>query len=162
IGPDAEAAAKTLQSGHIVVLENLRFHPEEEKNDDGFAAQLASLGELFVQDGFGVVHRAHASTEAVTHHLPSVAGLLLANEVDTITNVMENPARPLMAVIGGAKIADKIDVLHRFIDIADFVAVGGAMADTFLLAEGVHIGASMADKADVPVAKEILEKARAK
>jgi 3-phosphoglycerate kinase len=162
IGERAEKVAAGLQPRQVALLENLRFHPEEEKNDDGFAAELASLAEVFVQDGFGVVHRAHASTEAVTHHLPSVAGLLLEQEVDTITNVMENPARPLMSVIGGAKIADKIDVLHKFIDISDFVAIGGAMANTFLLAEGINVGASMADKADVPVAKEILAKARAK
>jgi 3-phosphoglycerate kinase len=108
------------------------------------------------------VHRAHASTEAVTHFLPSVAGLLLEREVDTITNVMENPSRPLVAVIGGAKIADKIDVLKRFIDIADVVAVGGAMANTFLLAKGVRIGKSKSEADDVPLAKEILELAAAK
>jgi phosphoglycerate kinase len=162
IGERAEKVAAGLLSRQVALLENLRFHPEEEKNDDDFAAKLARLAEIFVQDGFGVVHRAHASTEAVTHHLPSVAGLLLEKEVDTITNVMENPQRPLMAVIGGAKIADKLDVLHRFIDIADFVAIGGAMANTFLLAEGIKVGASKVDKEDVPTAREILEKARAK
>lgn len=162
VGERAEKVAAGLQPKQVALLENLRFHPEEEKNDDGFATQLASLAEVFVQDGFGVVHRAHASTEAVTRHLPSVAGLLLEKEVDTITNVMENPARPLMAVIGGAKIADKIEVLHRFIEISDFVAVGGAMANTFLLAEGIQVGASMADKDDTPIAKDILEKAHAK
>ena len=162
VGERPQKVAAGLQPRQVALLENLRFHPEEEKDDDGFAKQLASLAEVFVQDGFGVVHRAHASTDAITHHLPSVAGLLLEKEVDTITNVMENPARPLMSVIGGAKIADKIEILNKFIDIADFVAVGGAMANTFLLAEGITIGASMADKADLPVAKEILEKARAK
>lgn len=162
IGERAEKVAANLQPKQIVLLENLRFHPEEEKNDDAFAGKLAALADIFVQDGFGVVHRAHASTDAIAHHLPSVAGLLLEKEVDTITNVMENPARPLVTVIGGAKIADKIDVLHKFIDIADLVAVGGAMANTFLVAEGIDIGASKTDASELPMAKDILEKARAK
>lgn len=159
IGPDAETAVAHLESTHVLLLENLRFHPEEEKNDDEFAATLAKLAEVFVQDGFGVVHRAHASTAAVTHHLPSVAGLLLEREVDTITNVMSNPKLPLMAVIGGAKIADKIDVLTKFIDIADIVAVGGAMANTFLRAEGIDIAQSKVEAEDVPLAKHILKRA---
>lgn len=162
VGPEAEMTVKGLQPGHIVLLENLRFHPEEEKNDDTFAAKLAGLAELFVQDGFGVVHRAHASTDAVTHHLPSVAGLLLEKEVDTITNVMENPKRPLMAVIGGAKISDKIEILHKFIDIADVVAVGGAMANTFLAAEGIPVAKSMIEADDISVAKDIIAKAQDK
>lgn len=162
IGDRARKASENLQPGQVVLLENLRFHAEEEKNDPDFAKQLAELAEVFAQDGFGVVHRAHASTEAVTHFLPSVSGLLLEREVDTITNVMENPQRPLVAVIGGAKIADKIDVLKRFIDIADVVAVGGAMANTFLQAKGVHIGKSKTDAEDLPLAKEIIELAAAK
>ncbi|HSX37108.1 MAG TPA: phosphoglycerate kinase [Patescibacteria group bacterium] len=160
VGERAEKAAKSLRPGQVLLLENLRFHPEEEKNDDGFAKQLASLADVFVQDGFGVVHRAHASTDAITKYLPSVAGLLLEKEVDTITDVMEKPERPLMAIIGGAKIADKIDLLHRFIEIADFVAVGGAMANTFLAAEGIDVAGSLYDKADLPVAKDIMRKAR--
>jgi len=159
VGEAAQKAAGSLQRGEVLLLENLRFHTEEEANEDNFAQQLASLAEVFVQDGFGVVHRAHASTEAITHHLPSVAGLLLEKEVDTITNVMLAPVRPLMAIIGGAKIADKIDVLHRFIEIADFVAVGGAMANTFLAAQGVNIADSLFDRADLPVARDILRKA---
>ena len=162
VGDAATKAAKSLKPGEILVLENLRFHPEEEQNDDAFAGQLASLAEVFVQDGFGVVHRAHASTDAVTRHLPSVAGLLLEKEVDTITDVIDSPKRPLMAIIGGAKIDDKIDILNRFIDIADFVAVGGAMANTFLLAEGIKIGENKAEPDEVPLAKEIIEKARSK
>jgi phosphoglycerate kinase len=159
VGEPAQKAVANLKPGHVLLLENLRFHPEEEANDDGFAQQLASLADVFVQDGFGVVHRAHASTVAVTHHLPSVAGLLLEREVDTITRVMSEPARPLVAVVGGAKIADKIDVLHRLIELADFVAVGGAMANTFLAAQNVPIGDSLYDKADLPVARDILRKA---
>ena len=162
VGPEVEKTARELKSGQVLVLENLRFHPEEEANDNDFGASLASLAEVFVQDGFGVVHRAHASTSAVTKHILSVSGLLLEQEVDTITEVMENPKRPLMAIIGGAKISDKIEILKRFIDLADFVAVGGAMANTFLLAEGIKIGKSLAEKDEVPMAKEIIEKARAK
>ena len=162
IGERAEKVAANLQPGQVVLLENLRFHAEEEENNQEFAKRLAGLADVFVQDGFGVVHRAHASTEAVTHFLPSVAGLLLEKEVDTITGVMENPARPLVAVIGGAKIADKIEVIKRFIDIADIVAIGGAMANTFLHATGVKIGKSVTSEEDVPLAKEILELARAK
>jgi phosphoglycerate kinase len=159
-GEVARKAVDALGLGDVVLLENLRYHAQEEENNDDFARELASLAEVFVQDGFGVVHRAHASTSAVTHHLPSVAGLLLEREVDTITNVMDNPKRPLMAVIGGAKIADKISVLNRFIDIADFLVVGGAMANTFLLAEGIETGKSLTDPDDVPLAKDIIERAR--
>lgn len=162
IGPTAIEAVKKLKPKQLLLLENLRFHPEEEANDAKFAKQLASLGEVFVQDGFGVVHRAHASTEAITKLLPSVAGLLLSSEVETLTNSMENPKRPLMTIIGGAKISDKIEFLRKFIELSDFVAVGGAMANTFLLAEGIDIGESKADVDDVPLAKEIIEQARAK
>ena len=159
IGEAAEKPAKALKQGDVLLLENLRFHPEEEANDDAFAQKLASLADVFVQDGFGVVHRAHASTEAITHHLPSVAGLLLEREVDTITKVMQQPERPLMAIVGGAKIADKLDVIHRFIEIADFVAVGGAMANTFLAAQDIDVADSLYDKAELSVAKDIMHKA---
>ncbi|GAC1500106.1 MAG: phosphoglycerate kinase [Candidatus Saccharimonadales bacterium] len=159
IGPAANKAATGLKPGTILLLENLRFHIEEEANDQKFAEELASLADIFVQDGFGVVHRAHASTEAVTHFLPSVAGLLLEKEVSTISQVMENPARPLMAIVGGAKIADKIDLLNRFIDIADFVAVGGAMANTFLKSEGFDIGDSLYDNDHLSLAKQIMARA---
>lgn len=161
VGPVASKAIAKLEPGSVALLENVRYHSEEEKNDAGFAKQLAGLADIFVQDGFGVVHRAHASTEGVTHFLPSVAGLLLEREVDTITKVMSKPERPLMAVIGGAKIADKIDILQRFIEIADIVAVGGAMANTFLLAQGIDIAASLVDRDEVAVAKDILARAKA-
>ncbi len=146
VGEPAEKAAAKLKPGQVLLLENLRFHPEEEADDDKFAEQLAGLADIFVQDGFGVVHRAHASTDAVTRHLPSVAGLLVEKEVDTITSVMEKPERPLAAIIGGAKIADKLDILKRFIKLADFVAVGGAMANTFLAARGLDVADSLYDK----------------
>lgn len=162
IGPVAEKAAEQLQSGQILLLENLRFHPEEEANDKKFAEALARLGTIFVQDGFGVVHRAHASTDGVTKLLPSVAGLLLEKEATTLTEAIEDPKRPLMTIIGGAKIADKIEILERFIDIADFVVVGGAMANTFLLAKGVETGKSITEPDDIPLAREIIERARKK
>ncbi len=161
VGAPADKAAKNLKPGQVLLLENLRFHPEEKADFDQFAAELASLADIFVQDGFGVVHRAHASTDAITRHLPSVAGLLLEKEVDAITSVMEKPERPLAAIVGGAKIADKIDILNRCIDMADFVAIGGAMANTFLAAKGVDIGDSLYDKADLQVARSIVKKAAA-
>lgn len=162
IGDETKKIVDSLQPKQILLLENLRFYPEEEKNDADFACKLALYADVFVQDGFGVVHRAHASTEAITHHLPSVAGLLLEREVDVITRVVDTPDRPLMAIIGGAKISDKIDVLNRFIDIADFIAIGGAMANTFLAAEGIDIAKSKYEPNDVPIAKDILAKAREK
>lgn len=162
INSESRRMIKNLSGGEILLLENLRYYKEEEANEGPFAKKLAEGIDLFVQDGFGVVHRAHASTDAVTHYLPSVAGLLVEQEVSVITEVMEKPERPLFALIGGAKIRDKIDMLHRFIDIADVVAVGGAMANTFLLAEGIEIGKSLADPKEIPLAKEIMNKARAK
>lgn len=162
IGERADKAKDELLPGQVLLLENLRFHPEEEQNNEEFAAKLASLAEVFVEDAFGVVHRAHASTVAITHYLPSVAGLLLEKEVDTITDVIENPSRPLMAVIGGAKIADKIEVLNRFVDIADMVIVGGAMANTFLLAQDIDVAKSMVEPDEVATAKQVMEKAKQK
>lgn len=162
VGEKAVTATKKLASGEILILENLRFHPGEESNDETFAKSLASLADVFVQDGFGVVYRTHASTEAITHFLPSVSGLLLEREVTTITNAMEAPRRPLMAVIGGEKISDKIDILHKFIEVADFVAVGGAMANTFLKADGVDVAKSIVENNELPLARSILEKAREK
>ena len=161
VGAEVEQEAKKLKPGQVMLLENLRFHEQEEKNDPEFAKQLASLAEVFVQDGFGVVHRAHASTEGVTHYLPAVAGLLLEKEVDTITNIMKKPERPLAAIVGGAKIADKIEILHKFIELADFVAIGGAMANTFLMAGGVDVADSLVDKAELSVAKDVIKKAEA-
>lgn len=161
VGPVAEKAAAGLKNGQILLLENLRFHSEEEANNDDFAEQLAGLADVFVQDGFGVVHRKHSSTSAITKYLPSVAGLLLEKEVDTITNVMHRPKRPLMAIIGGAKIVDKLDILNRFIEIADFVAVGGAMANTFLAAQGIDIGDSLYEESELPQAREIIRQAEA-
>ncbi len=151
-----------LKPGEIMLLENVRFHPEEEANDEAFAKQLAAYGDVFVQDAFGVAHHGAVSVSEIPKFLPSVAGLLLEREVDTITRVMENPERPLMAIVGGAKISDKIKVLNRLIEIADVIAIGGAMANTFLLAEGIQTGKSLTEPDDVPTAREILAKAREK
>ena len=162
VGPEVEKAVAQLQPRQVLLLENLRFHPEEEKNDDAFAAELAKSGEVFVQDGFGVVHRAHASTDAITRHLPSVSGLLLQKEVDTITNVMSDPRRPLASIVGGAKIADKIEVLNKLIEMSDFVAIGGAMANTFLVAKGQKIGKSKYDEGELDMARDVMAKAEEK
>lgn len=159
VGAAADSCKQALQPGQVALLENLRFHSEEEANDESFAKALAKDCDVFVQEGFGVVHRAHASTEAVTHFLPSVAGFLLEREVDTITDAMENPDRPLAVVIGGAKISDKIELIDIFIDRADFIAVVGAMANTFLLAEGHKVGSSLVEKDAVETARRLLEKA---
>ncbi len=160
VGEKVNQAVKNLEHGRVLLLENLRFHPEEEANDDVFAKELVSFADVFVQDAFGVVHRAHASTDAVTRHILSVSGLLLEREVTVITDVMESPKRPLVAIIGGAKISDKIDILSRLIEIADVVAVGGAMANTFLLAKGIDVAKSKVEKDDVSLAKDIIEKAQ--
>ncbi len=158
IGDKVENAKQKLTSGHILLLENLRFHKEEENNDQNFAHELAKYSEVFVQDAFGVVHRSHASTSAITKELPSVAGFLLEKEVDIISEVLKNPKRPLATIVGGAKVSDKIDIINRFVEIADFMAIGGAMANTFLAALGIEIGRSIYDKQDIPIAKDILAK----
>lgn len=160
VGPSVQHAIAQLPVGGLALLENLRFHPEEEENDKNFARAIVSAtgAQVFVADGFGVVHRAHASTEAITGLLPSVTGLLLEREVDTITNVMADPKRPLVAVVGGAKISDKIGVLERLVDLADCVAVGGALANDFLRAQRTRIGASLVDNDSLNLAKDILAK----
>jgi phosphoglycerate kinase len=162
IGDEAKAAAGQLGEHEILLMENVRFHPQEEKNDKDFAKALAeaAAADIFVQDGFGVVHRAHASTEAITHVLPAVAGLLLAKEVETIEKVVKEPARPLVSVVGGAKITDKIEVLNKLVEISDCVAVVGAMANDFLLADKVKVGKSMVERGVLDTTEEILERVR--
>jgi len=162
VGQEAKKAADVLGTGGILVLENVRFHPEEEKNDEKFAkAIIAGSGaEIFIQDGFGVVHRAHATTDAIARLLPAVAGPLLQKEVDAITTVIQNPQRPLLAVVGGAKISDKIDILKHLMEIADCVAVAGAMANNFLLAGGEGVGKSLVEEEVLDTAREILKQAR--
>lgn len=159
---DAKKQINNLKNKQVLLLENLRYYQEEEENDMSFAKRLAEGCDAFVQDGFGVVHRAHASTDAITKYLPSVAGLLLEEEVSAINGAMQNPKRPLMAIIGGAKISDKIDMLERFIDIADVVTIGGGMSNTFLLAEGIKVGKSLAEPEEVSLARKIISKARAR
>lgn len=163
VGEEVKEAASKLKPKEILLLENLRFHEEEKKNDEQFAQEIidSTNAEVLVQDGFGVVHRAHASTDAIARKIPAVAGLLLESEVDNITNVMHNPKRPLMAIIGGAKIADKIDIINAFIEKADIVAIGGAMANTFLKAQDVEVGQSLVDETELDTAHDIMDKARA-
>jgi phosphoglycerate kinase len=162
IGDEVKKMVEELPEGGILLLENLRFHAEEEKNDENFARQLAECtgAEIFVENAFGNAHRTHASTVAIAKIVMGVAGFLVEKEVDTITNTMQNPAHPLVAVVGGAKISDKIEVLNNFIDKADAVAVVGALGNNFLLAEGVKVGQSLVETEVLDTTKEILEKAR--
>jgi phosphoglycerate kinase len=162
IGDATKNMVNELPEGGIILLENLRFHPEEEKNDDGFARQLAetSGAEIFVENAFGNAHRSHASTVAIAKIVMGVAGLLVEKEVDIITNAMQQPTHPLVAVVGGAKISDKIEVLNNFIEKADAVAVVGALGNNFLLAEGLKLGQSMVEPDVLDTTKEILQKAR--
>jgi phosphoglycerate kinase len=164
VGDRVTVAAKKLKPGGIVLLENLRFHPEEEANDMAFAERLArdSGARYFIQDGFGVVHRAHASTDAITHCLPSVAGLLLEREVSTIVGSMRSPKRPLVAVLGGAKVKDKIKVIEKFVEIADQLIIGGAMANTFLKFKGLPVGKSKVGEGEDPLIEHIYSLARQK
>ena len=150
-------AVKKAPSNAVILLENLRYYPEEEANNEAFAKKIAkSTGaRYFVQDGFGVVHRAHASTDAITHYIPSVAGLLLEREYETITSAMEKPKRPLVAVMGGAKISDKITVIERFVGVADKIIIGGAMANTFFKYKGYDVGASKVEDGQEKVLDDI-------
>lgn len=144
IGDKVASAVKAMQPGGVVLLENLRFYPEEEANDLGFAHSIAKAtgARYLVQDGFGVVHRKHASTSAITHFIPAVSGFLLEHEIIAITSALEQPKRPFVAVLGGAKVSDKIAIIERFINVADKIIIGGAMASTFLAYRGVAMGAS--------------------
>jgi phosphoglycerate kinase len=158
-GPAAEAAVKNLKDGDVVLLENLRFHAEEEKNDPAFAKSLAGLADLFVQDAFGAVHRAHASTAGVPKLLPSAAGFLLLKELEYLGRVKDHPAKPFVAVVGGAKVSDKIEVLDKLIDRVDTLVIGGAMAYTFLLAKNILVGNSLVEKDKLDLAKTLMDKA---
>jgi phosphoglycerate kinase len=160
VGPEVEALAKALQPGQVLLLENLRFHKEEEKNDLDFARQLASLGDIYVNDAFGTAHRAHASTEGITHYLPGVAGFLMEKEINFLGSALENPRRPFAAIIGGAKVSDKIAVLERLINMVDSLLIGGGMANTFLKAEGHEIGDSLFEESKLDVARELIQNGR--
>lgn len=160
VGSAVKAQAAALQPGQVLLLENLRFHKEEEQNQPTFAQQLAALGDLYVNDAFGTAHRAHASTEGVTHYLPSVAGLLVEREINFLGSALEHPKRPFAAIIGGAKVSDKITVLQRLIGMVDLLLIGGGMANTFLQAEGYEIGASLFEESKVATARDLLGQAR--
>ncbi len=163
IGPEVEAAVNTMKPGDVVLLENTRFHPGETKNDPKLAKALAALADVFVSDAFGTVHRAHASTCGVTEFVEkSAAGFLVAKEIDYFTKVLHNPDRPLTAILGGAKVADKIAVIDNLIDLVNVLLIGGGMAYTFLKAKGYEIGDSLLDEAGLSVASEAMAKAEAK
>jgi phosphoglycerate kinase len=159
VGAEVELAAGCLGPGEVVVLENTRFEPGETKNDPMLAGSLASLAQVYVNDAFGAAHRAHASTEGVAHHLPGYAGLLLEREVTELTKVVEDPARPLVVVLGGAKVSDKVGVIDRFLEVADQILIGGAMCFSFFKAQGKEIGDSLFDDESVEAAREALAKA---
>jgi phosphoglycerate kinase len=162
IGEEVKQRVGSLGRGEIIVLENLRFHKQEEDNDDSFAKELADLADVFVQDGFGVIHRAHASIAAITNHLESVAGLVVEEEVSTILHSIDEPDRPLLSIVAGAKISDKIEVVRKLIERSDYVALGGAMANTFLVAKGHDIGGSKYEPDEVDTAREVMELAKEK
>ena len=160
VGEAAQAAASKLKPGHILLLENLRFHKEEEKNDMEFAEKLASLADLYVNDGFGVSHRAHASVEGVTHFLPAAAGFLLEKEIQYVGQAVTNPLHPFVAIIGGAKVSDKIGVISNLLDKVDTLLIGGGMANTFLAAQGYKMGKSLVEEDKLDLAKALLAKAK--
>ena len=163
IGPDAHALADAMKDGDVILLENVRFHKEEEKNDPEFAKKLASLAEVYVNDAFGTAHRAHASTEGVSHYLhPSVAGYLIGKELSVMGGALENPQRPFVAILGGAKVADKISVIENLIEKVDTLIIGGGMAYTFLKAKGYGVGNSLLDESRVEYCRDMMAKAEAK
>ncbi len=159
VGPEVEAKVKTLKPGDVALLENLRFHAEEEKNDPVFAASLAKLGEIYVNDAFGSAHRAHASTEGVAHHLPAVAGFLMEKEIKYLDEALSQPTHPYVAILGGAKVSDKIGVISRLLEKVDRLLIGGGMSYTFLKAQGYAIGSSKLEADKIDLAKQLLEKA---
>ena len=157
IGPLAENAALALKPGEVLVLENTRFHPEEEKNDQGMAKQLAALADIYVNDAFGTAHRAHASTEGVAKFLPGVAGFLMEREIKYLGQAIDNPKRPFVAILGGAKVSDKIGVIKNLLQKADSVLIGGGMANTFFKAQGYEMGDSLVEGEALETAKELLK-----
>ena len=163
VGEDAQRLAAGLQDGDVMLLENVRFHKEEEKNDPEFAKKLAALAEVYVNDAFGTAHRAHASTEGVAHLLhPAVAGYLIGKELSIMGKALENPDRPFVAILGGAKVSDKIGVINNLLDKVDTLIIGGGMSYTFQKALGGHIGKSLLEEDKVELAKELMAKAKAK
>ena len=161
IGPQAEAAVKELKPGAVLLLENLRFHKEEEKNDKGFVDQLSTLGDIYVNDAFSAAHRAHASTEGVAHRLPALAGRLMQAELEALHKALGHPKRPVVALVGGAKVSTKLDLLGNLVGRVDKLIIGGGMANTFLQAQGIKVGKSLSEKDLGKTALEILAKAKA-
>ncbi|MGI6200274.1 MAG: phosphoglycerate kinase [Christensenellales bacterium] len=162
IGPSAKELAASLKEGEVMLLENLRFHKEEEKNDPAFAKELASMAEIYVNDAFGTAHRAHASTAGVADYLPAVAGYLIGKELDVMGKALENPARPFVAILGGAKIKDKLGVITNLLDKVDTLIIGGGMSYTFQKALGGQIGNSLVDEDRIDFCKQMIDKAQAK
>ena len=156
VGPEVESAARSLRAGEVLLLENLRFHAEEEANDEQFARQLASLADVYVNDAFGTAHRAHASTAGVASYLPAVAGFLMLKEIEELGNVLSNPARPMSAILGGAKVSSKLGVLRNLLQRVDCLLVGGGMANTFLKASGLNVGDSLVEEDLVQTANELM------
>jgi phosphoglycerate kinase len=159
VGPEAQAAADALQPAEILMLENVRFHAEEEANVDEFSRQLAILADIYVSDAFGTAHRAHASVVGVPKYIPGVAGLLMEREVDYLTRVTENPQRPFGLILGGAKVAEKLSILNYLCDIADVICVGGAIANTFFAAQGIDVGGSLAERDQIDDAFSVMRQA---
>ncbi|MDL2288371.1 phosphoglycerate kinase [Oscillospiraceae bacterium OttesenSCG-928-F05] len=162
IGPDAKALAAAVKPGEAVLLENVRYHAEETKNNPDFAKSLASFADIYVNDAFGTSHRAHASTAGVADYLPAVCGYLIGKEIDVMGKALENPKRPFVAILGGAKVSDKIGVINNLLEKVDTLIIGGAMAYTFVKAQDGNIGKSRCEEDKVDYAKEMLEKAKAK
>ncbi|MEZ5932721.1 MAG: phosphoglycerate kinase [Alphaproteobacteria bacterium] len=162
VGPKVEEAIRSLRYGHLLLLENLRFHPGEEANDPAFADQLAALGDIYVNDAFSCSHRAHASITGLAERLPAVAGPLMQQEIEALSKALEKPKRPVMAVIGGAKISTKLELLGNLIEKVDVMILGGGMANTFLAAQGTPIGKSLCEHEMLDTAKEIMAKAKDK
>ncbi len=158
VGPVVEAAVAAMKPGDVVLLENLRFHAQEEKNDPAFAKQLAALGDVFVNDAFGTAHRAHASTAGVADYMPAVAGFLMQKEIDFLGSAVENPKRPFVAILGGAKISDKIGVIANLLSKADALLIGGGMANTFFKAKGYEMGDSLVEESSLDQARDLMAK----
>ena len=158
VGPEVEAMAKAIKPGDVIMLENTRFHPEEEKNDIGLAKQMAALGDVYVNDAFGSAHRAHSSTEAVAHFLPAVSGFLMEQELEYLGRAIANPEHPYIAILGGAKISDKILVVETLLSKCDRLIIGGGMANTFLAAKGLNMQDSLVEAGSIDTAKAILAK----
>lgn len=159
VGQEVELAVAKLEDGEVLLLENLRFHPEEERNDAAFAKALAKLTEIYVNDAFGAAHRAHASVVGITQYLPSVAGLLLEKEIETLGSILKNPAHPFAALLGGAKVSDKVSMIENIMDKVDYILIGGGMAATFLKAKSAEVGKSLVEADKVETAQELMARA---